>query len=160
MKPYILLVLGITFSAASCLPAPTVPPTPAVDTIATIAVMQMRHLQTQTALAASPTPSITPAPTETPVPAETLTPEPTEPIKRPVTTAFAPCRAGPGPQYTHITNIEPKRYVFLEGIGSVPGWYVIREPYFRSICWIEAIYVKLDPRIDTSTFPVMTPTNP
>ncbi len=148
--------LGWALAVSSCA-APTPQPTPDMSAISTLAIIQMQIFQTQTALAASPTPSATPSPTETLVPTETPNPEPTAPLKRPVTTAFAPCRTGPGPQYTHITNIAPKKYVTLVGMGSVPGWYVIRDPYFRNICWIEAIYVKLDPRLDTSTLPVMTP---
>jgi hypothetical protein len=140
------------------MPAPASPLPPTVDVVSTLAFLQVYAFQTQTALAASPTPSLTPVPTLTPT--ETLTPEPTAPLKRPVTTAFAPCRTGPGPQYLHITNIAPKKYVTLVGVGSVPGWYVIRDPYFRHICWIEAIYLKLDPRMNTSAYPVMTPTNP
>ena len=132
-------------------------PTPSADAIATLAMMQVYAIQTQTALAASPTPSITPTATDTPPPTETPIPQSTAALKRPVTTAFAPCRTGPGPQYTHITNIAEKKYVTLIGMGSVPGWYVIRDPYFRNICWIEAIYVKLDPNLNTSTLPVMTP---
>jgi len=163
MKKYFLLSITLGLGAAimmtSCASAP-VSPTPTVDVISTLAFMQVYAIQTQTALAASPTPSITPTSTETPIPTETIIPEPTQPLKRPWVTAFAPCLKGPGPQYTHITNIAAKKYVTFVGVGSVPGWYVIRDPYFRNICWIEAIYLKLDPRMDVSTYPVMTPSNP
>jgi hypothetical protein len=163
MKKYFLLLttigLGGIFIMTACASAPASPTLP-VDVISTLAFQQVYIMMTQTALAVSPTPSITLTPAETPTPTETLVFEATQPPKRPVVTAFADCRAGPGPQYTHITNISPKKYVNLIGVGSVPGWYVIRDPYFRNICWIEASYLKFDPRMDTSKYPVMTPANP
>ena len=161
MKKHILLsaiLLGIAFIATACTSAP-VPQTPTADALSTLVFMQASIMQTQTAMAASPTPSITPT---APPATETFTPEPTSnvPLKRPVVTAFADCRRGPGPQYVHVTNIAAKRYVTFIGVGSIPGWYIVREPYFRNICWIEAIYLKLDPRMDVSTYPVMTPPSP
>jgi hypothetical protein len=155
-----MLGLGVVLIIAACASTPS-SPTPSADAISTLAYLQVYAMQTQTALAASPTPSTTPIPTETPTAAATPTSvEPTTPPKRPVTTAFAPCLKGPGSQYTHITNIAAKKYVTFVGVGSVPGWYVIRDPYFRNICWIEAIYLKLDPKMDVSTYPVVTPPSP
>jgi hypothetical protein len=152
------LLIGIIIGTAACTSTSATAPTPTVDIVSTLALMEAYVIQTQTARAASPTPSITPTPSETPTPTEEITsPEPTTPIRRPVVTAFAPCRRGPGPEYVHVTNIAAKKYVTFVGVGSIPGWYIVREPYFRNICWIEAIYIKLDPRMDVSSFPVMTP---
>jgi hypothetical protein len=153
------IILVAIFIASCSYPAAS--PTPAVDAIATAALQQVYLMLTQTALAAPPTstpiPTATfPAPTETPAPAA-AEPTSSEPLKRPVVTAFTGCWTGPGEQYTLISNIAEKKYVEIIGMGNVPGWYVIRNPYFRNPCWIEAIYLKLDPRLDTSKFPMMTP---
>jgi hypothetical protein len=152
-----IIGLGTIIIMTACAPAPNSPPTLSADAMSTAAFQQVYVMLTQTALAASPTPSMTPSPTG--LPTETFTPEPTSnvPLKRPVVTAFTGCWKGPGPQFTLISNISAKKYVEVIGVGSVPGWYVIRNPYFHNPCWIEAIYVKLDPRLDTSKFPVMTP---
>ena len=155
MNPRFLTILIITLIwITACTTQPTPPP---VDTVSTAVFQQVFVPLTQTALAASPTPAITP--TFTPTFTATLTPKPTwnAPPKRPLTTAFAGCWKGPGPQYTLISNIDEKKYVELLGVGSVPGWYVIKNPYFHNPCWIEAIYLKLDPKLDTSKYPVMTP---
>jgi len=151
-----LACVGTALIMTSCAPATDLP-TPSVDAMSTAAIEIARIMQTQTARAASPTPTlITPSPT----PSMTLTPAPTEPFKRPVVTAFAGCWMGPGPKYKLIGNISARRYVELLGIGSIPGWYIVRHPDFHKPCWIEAIYLKLDPRVDTSAYPVTTPTAP
>lgn len=152
-----ILGLGVAIILTSCASAPA-SPTPSVDLVATAVFQRVYIPLTQTALAVSPTPAVTftspPTETQTPIPGPTNT---SEPLKRPVVTAFTGCWKGPGPSYTLISNIAAKKYVEIIGIGSTPGWYVIRNPYFRNPCWIEAIYLRLDPRLDTSKFPVMTP---
>ncbi len=47
--------------------------------------------------------------------------------------------------------------VEMVGVGSVPGWYVIINPYFRSRCWIAAENLILDPSFDVSAYPTITP---
>jgi hypothetical protein len=150
----IMFSLVISVMIGACAPAAT--PTP-VD-IAGTAVQLAMEMQTQTAGAYSPTPlpptvTLTPSFTETPTPAPTSS----EPPKRPLTTEFTGCWTGPGEQYTLISNIDPKKRVEVIGIGSEPGWYVIRNPYFHNPCWIEIAHLKVDPNMDFSVFPVMTP---
>jgi len=150
--------LVATLIGAACAPEPTPPP---VDLMATAVVEAAHTLLTQTAAAASPTP---PPPTVTPTPSPTETPtaEPTssEPIKLPIIIAFCGCWYGPGPAYTLESNISEGKRVELLGIGSVPGWYVIRNPYFHKPCWVEAANLSINSRIDMSVYPVMTPGAP
>lgn len=131
-------------------------PTPPVDVAGTMAIQLMQQMLTQTATAASPTPL---PPTATLIPTETLTPEPTEakPLKRTVIKVFTGCYYGPGPEYTLDSNISEGRRVDIVGIGSVPGWYVIVNPYFHKQCWVNANDLEIDPNRDLSTLPVMTP---
>jgi hypothetical protein len=152
-----LTVIGLAaiLIASSCAPKATPPP---VDTIGSLAAQLASDMLTQTVAAYSPTP---PPPTITPTPSITDTPIPpptsSEPPKRPVITEFTGCWRGPGPSYVLISNISAKKYVEIIGKGSVPGWWVIRNPYFHNPCWVEVEHVKIDPNLDVSVFPVMTP---
>lgn len=153
-----LTVIGLTAILIITACAPKATPIP-VDAISTAAVEAVYALLTQTAAASSPTP---PPPTLTlsPVPTETPTIEPTssEPPKRPYLTTFASCwLGGPGPNNPLDSNINEKTRVDILGIGSVEGWYIIRNPYFHKPCWIEAVNLNIDPNMDLSQFPVMTP---
>jgi hypothetical protein len=150
-----LIGFTITLISASCAPKAT--PTP-VDVIGTTAAQLAMVMLTQTAGAASPTPlppTITPTPsfTDTPTPAPTSS----EPPKRPLVTEFAGCWTGPGSTYTLISNIDAKKRVDIIGIGSVPGWYIIRNPYFHNPCWMEGVHLNIDPNLNLSVIPVMTP---
>jgi hypothetical protein len=150
-----IIGFAIALIGTACMPKATSTP---VDTIGTTAAQLAMVMLTQTAGAYSPTsppPTITPTPsfTETPI----VTPTKADPPKRPGTTEFTGCWTGPGPTYTLISNIDPKKYVNVIGIGSEPGWYVIGNPYFHNPCWIEIAHLKIDPNMDFSVFPVMTP---
>ncbi|NOH03170.1 MAG: hypothetical protein HND47_15020 [Chloroflexi bacterium] len=149
---------------ASC--APQTPATPTVDIVGTAAAQMASVMLTQTAGAVTPTP---PAPTETATPAITDTPAvPTEKpaLSPPSVVKFAGCWAGPGESYTLISNIDPsirkagRQVVTILGVGSEPGWYIIRNPYFNNPCWIRAENMEIDPLMDLSQFPVMTPPPP
>ena len=147
----------IIMVSASSACTPQTPAVPTVDVIGTISSQLASQMLTQTAAAYSPTPL--PA-TDTPVPtateAVTATPEFTA-TRRPEVMGFSPCYAGPGAKYALISNISDTKKVELIGIGSVPGWYVIKNPYFNSPCWISADYLKIFSDIDLSKFPTITP---
>jgi len=155
-----LSVIGLaaTMIGAACTSKPTAVP---VDAMATAVAEAAYTLLTQTAAASSPTPlpptvTLTPSPTETP----TVEPTSSEPIKLPVIVTFCGCWFGPGPAYTLESNISKGARVELLGIGSVPGWYIIRNPYFHKPCWVEAANLSINSRIDMSVYPVMTPGAP
>lgn len=141
--------------------APQAPATPTVDIVGTTAAQLASVMLTQTAGAVTPTPL---PPTETPTPAFTDTPEPTiEPsqINPPRVIAKTGCWTGPGDTYTLISNIElnqqGRKNVIILGMGSVPGWVVIRNPYFNNPCWVPLEAMEIDPHTNLSAFPVMTP---
>ena len=154
--PLPMVGLAAILIVTACTPKAT--PTP-VDTIGTMAAQLASDMLTQTVAAYSPTP---PPPTVTLTPAftETPTPEPTssEPPKRPYLTTFASCwLGGPGAEYPLDSNINEKTRVDIVGIGSVEGWYIIRNPYFHKLCWIEAVNLNIDPKLDLTQYPLMTP---
>jgi len=154
LLPAYMIGLEIIFITTACTPKATATPVDIMGTAAQLALVML----TQTVAAFSPTPM---PPTDTPTPSFTdtpaVTPTKTAPPKRPVVMEFTGCWTGPGDTYTLISNIDPKKYVDVIGIGSVPGWYVIRNPYFHNPCWIEIAHLKIDPNMNFSIFPVMTP---
>ena len=139
---------------AACAPPATADP---VDLPGTLAVQLASVMQTQTAAASPPTPlpaTVTPIPS----PTETPTVEPTKgPAKRPAILKFTGCYYGPGLEYGLDSNISENKKVEIVGIGSTPGWYVIINPYFHKQCWVAASDLWIDPAMDLSTLPVMTP---
>jgi hypothetical protein len=157
MKNKILfyILTGFTITLMAC--APQTPAVPTVDVVSTLAIEMASLMQTQTALAASPTPVPV---TDTPVPTETPIPEPTKDPTIDIITIIrnVECRTGPGENYALTSNLLPEERVWLMGIGSVPGWYVIENPYFGSPCWVPEDAVELDPAMDMTVFPtVMAP---
>lgn len=152
-----LMSLAVLAVSGACAPKPA---TPEVDTMATAVAQAAFGILAKTAAAASPTPH-PPTHTPTPPPTETATSTPTSsgPPRRPQTTIdYAECFLyGPGAPYQHDTFIAHGKAVDLLGVGSVPGWYIIREPYFHRVCWIQADLIKIFPGTDLSKYPVMTP---
>ena len=157
--------LHLTILTAALLTActPQAPATPTVDVIGTMSVQLASMMLTQTVAAYSPTPLPSPTFTATPVFTETpaIPPTPVETVMPKVKEVngadTAPCYEGPGPSYPLTSQVSSQKSVVMVGVGSVPGWYVIINPYFRSQCWIEAKNVVLDPSFDVSAYPTITP---
>jgi hypothetical protein len=145
------VIAALFLSACNLQATPTAPP---VDIAGTVAVQLAFQMQTQTVAAytptAPPTPSAPPtlAATETP-PAPSATSIPVVIVDK------APCYAKPGGVLT--SNINAPKKVKLLGVGSVPGWYVILNPYFYSPCWIKAENLRLESDFDLSAYPTITP---
>ena len=150
-----LIVICILGMIAACTPRPA---TPSPDEMSTAVAALAFTFLTRTAAAASPTPTITatPPPTEKPTRDVTATPE----HRLPITVNFAACYYGPGPTFTLESNISQGKRVQLLGVGSVPGWYIIFNPYFHKPCWIAASDIQIDPGVNTAALPVMTPGAP
>jgi hypothetical protein len=150
-----LAIIGLVtiLGGVACASEPT--PTP-VDIVGTIAAQLASDMLTQTVAAYSPTP---PPPTITLTPTQTPTPEAVfDPDKRTVTVVGkAPCYFGPGPTYILESYISDTKKVELLGIGSVPGWYIVMNPYFHQACWLAAENVHIDTNLDISQFPTITP---
>jgi hypothetical protein len=144
-----LIFVGMmaTLMITACAP-PATPSTP--DDMATNIALGVFVAQTKTAAAPTLTPSATLPPTATFAPTK-------GPIQPPTVTHFAPCWFGPGNDYHLESNIKKGEQVQLVGIGSIPGWYIIVNPYFQQRCWIQAINLNIDPNMDLSIYPTMTP---
>jgi len=151
-----LVATAAIAAVGACAPKATPPP---VDDMATAVAQLAIDMLSQTAAAASPTPTatLTPSPTETP-PAATATSE--DAGRMPMTLTYAACWFGPGPSWALESNISKGKGVELLGIGNVPGWYIIRNPYFHQPCWIQAADLKIFEGTDLTQYPVMTPGGP
>ncbi len=143
--------IGILVICISAACSPQASPAP-VDSLATNIAHGVLIARSQTALALSMLPTATE--TQTPAPTPTVTSSATQ---QPVVTHFAPCWFGPGPAYNLESNIEEGENVDLLAVGTVPGWYIIRNPYFHQPCWIQDKNLSLGPQFDPSQFPMMTP---
>ncbi len=149
-----LILLIASASIAAC--GPTAAPAPTVDAVGSIAAQMASVMLTQTAAAYAP-----PPPPSTPTLAATPTPsvEPTETQAGNIITVInrPPCYFGPGPSYPLDSYINTPKKFELKGVGSVPGWFIVVNPYFHTLCWISAEYVQTPVGMDLSAFPVMTP---
>lgn len=153
----VFLVLSTILALTACAPQGNVDVTPTVDSIGTIAAELASVMLTQTASAYTPTP---PPPTSTPLPVFTDTPtlEPTPAVTGiPVVSGDAPCFKGPGENYELVSNITDTKEVEFIGSAHVPGWYVIRNPYYGSLCWIKAENLNLSADFDVSAYPTVVP---
>ena len=135
--------------SAACSPQPT---PMSADSMATSIALGVIAAQSQTAQALPPSPTATATQTPTPLPTFTSTP-----TQQPVVTNLAACWFGPGRAYRLESNIKEGEIVELLAVGTVPGWYIIRNPYFHQPCWIQAENLSLDPSFDPGQFPMMTP---
>lgn len=149
----IILSLSILL-LASCSPqAGNAEPT--VDVVGTTAAQLASMMLTQTAAAVTPT---LPPPTDTPIPLFTDTPtlEPTSAATTiPRISSDTACYAGPGSSYGLVSNIGATEEVEVVGISAVPGWYVIRNPIYGSLCWVPSSTLDFAPDFDQSTLPTI-----
>lgn len=148
---FVLMGLVAGLALAGCGPKPT----PSSDIMASAVAEVAFGLLTETAAAASSTPTATPKVTPTEAATETPTDEP----RMPMTVTFASCGLG-GPEssgYAHEVNTKQGRAVDVLGRGSIDGYVVIRDWKFQRPCWIRIADLKIFPGIDWSKYPVMTP---
>ena len=123
-----------------------------VNSMATSIALGIIAARSQTAQALPPSPTATATQTATPLPTAT-----SAPTQQPVVINLASCWFGPGRAYNLESNIKKGEIVELLAVGTVPGWYIIRNPYFQQPCWIQAENLSLDPAFNPSPFPMMTP---
>ena len=150
-----LVIIGLVMILLSAACASNSNPLPA-DQQATNIAMGVALAWTRTAEAPTVTPSATP--THTPHP-PTATPT-KGPIKPPTVVNFASCWWGPWSRDTAYgleNNINPGEQVQIVGVGSIPGWYIIISPLYGQRCWIQATNLTIDPNMDLSQYPIMTP---
>lgn len=101
------------------------------------------------------TPTLEPAPTSAPQMTETASPTPVP--QDPLVARAALCWWGPGPVYEVISSLKEGIRVKLVGRGSVPGWLLVDNPTYHVPCWVQDIYLQIDPGTDFAALPIFTP---
>ena len=98
----------------------------------------------------------TPLPTETPLPSATPTPE------NPLVLHTTLCWVGPGAQYDVVSALKEGERVELIGKGSIPDWWIVRNPIYHDPCWAQAQDIQIEPGYNTAGleiyYPPPTPT--
>ncbi len=130
-------------------PAPAQPTTqnPAT-TLPEPTLVALQTMEALTPAAAQTMIALTPVPTG-PTPTGTRGPS-----RESTIVATTLCWAGPGSQYEVVSTVRAGYRVAVLGIGSIPGWYVIRNPIYRDPCWIPANTVQVNPLVNPNTFQV------
>jgi hypothetical protein len=148
-------LLGLALFACN-LPRAAVP-TP--DTSGTFAARTLSALETGDAMtqaAAFASSSSTPVSPGTSVAGSIATASTAVPLDS-VALQDALCWVGPGDQYVVVSAIRNGMRVELLGTGSLPGWYIVRNPIYHDPCWIPAGDLKIDPGVNVSALPVFSP---
>lgn len=129
-----------------------------VDVVGTSAAQFASVFLTQTSAAQHiPTATLYPGtPVSSPVSAVTVRPTPVI-TSIPKVKGEAACYLGPDSSYPLVSNITESKEVEVVGVAHVPGWIVIRNPYFGSLCWIPAANLNLESDFDLSTLPTIMP---
>ena len=81
----------------------------------------------------------------------------TQTPKNPLVTIDTLCWAGPGNAYEVVSAVRERSRLVLLGIGTIPGWYIVRNPIYRDPCWIQATALQIDPGFDLSGLPYVSP---
>ncbi len=102
-------------------------------------------------------PSASAAPTATLTPSATVQPSATPTPKSPEVKQLALCWTGPGKAYTVVSAVKSGTQVELMGVGSIAGWFIIRNPIYHDPCWIEATNLQMDPGYDVSQLKIYYP---
>jgi uncharacterized protein YgiM (DUF1202 family) len=125
-----------------------------VNAVATGAAATLDALRTAVAatLTAAPPPS-----TSTLLPAIPAPPTITSTPQNPVVAQLALCWTGPGNAYPVVSSVKVGTSVELMGVGSIAGWYIIKNPTYHDPCWIEGKNLKIDPNFNLSTLKIYNP---
>ena len=67
------------------------------------------------------------------------------------------CWVGPGTKYEVVSSLNAGETVEVIGRGSIPDWFIIRNPRYHDPCWVQANALKLDASFDINALQVFTP---
>ncbi len=146
------LMLLIVMSACN-LPSDTLSPSVAATMVAaTLSGLQTAAAASETSMATTAAlTTVTANPALTNTPAASATPQ------NPLVTQLSLCWTGPGDAYPVVSSVKDGTRVELMGVGSIAGWYIIRNPRYNDPCWIEAKYLEIDPNFDLSSLRIYNP---
>jgi uncharacterized protein YgiM (DUF1202 family) len=67
------------------------------------------------------------------------------------------CWVGPGSQYEVVSALKDSERVPLLGKGSIPDWWIVRNPIYRDPCWVQAQDLQVGSGIDAGALQVYYP---
>lgn len=149
---FVLLALMIITQACN-LPA-SGGPTP--DAQGTAVAATLTAIQN---MAGAPPPVVGNTATPVPPPTETSqpTPTPTPTPQNPLVLETSLCWVGPGDVYEVVSALKEGERVELLGQGSIPGWWIVKNPIYRDPCWVQANALQFDPGFNVSGLKVYYP---
>jgi hypothetical protein len=143
------VILGLTILGCN-LPSGTGTPNASGTIVAaTLSALETGVALTQTALGM--------VATSTPIVGPTLSPSLTATQQGTAVTRDTLCWVGPGNQFEVVSAIRTGVIVELLGRGTIPGWYIVRNPIYHDPCWIQATDLRIDPGLDPSGLPYFSP---
>lgn len=77
--------------------------------------------------------------------------------QQPAVNRLALCWTGPGNAYPVVSSVKAGTPVEILGIGSVSDWFIIRNPKYHDLCWIEAKNIVIDPAFNLAQLRVFNP---
>jgi hypothetical protein len=101
--------------------------------------------------------SDTVVPPATALPSETAAVVPVPTPQDPLVARAALCWWGPGPVYDVISSLKENIRVKLVGRGSIPGWVLVDNPTYHVPCWVQDVYLQMEPGTDLSSLQIFTP---
>lgn len=128
---------------------------PAPPAAGTVPAAPPPVLQTVGPAPASQGPAAASTATQTASPTWTSQPLSTATASGPVVTRAALCYVGPALKgYDVTSSIKAGTPVQLLGRSPVDGWWVIRDPRYHDPCFIQSIYLQIDPSMNTAGLPM------
>ena len=146
--------LAVAVAAGLALSAPNVivpllsPPSTPTPTLISMPILTSTPASTSTQI---------PALTLTPIEALTLTVTPltTATPQNPLVLSDIVCWVGPGPNYEVAGAL--KKGTRVELTGRAKGWWIVDHPRFHTDCWVMEQDLQIEPDMDTSSLPIISP---
>ena len=91
------------------------------------------------------------------LPTDTASAVPVPTPQDPLVSRAALCWWGPGPVYDVISSLKENVRVKLVGRGSIPGWLLVDNPTYHVPCWVQDVYLEIEPGTDLSSLQIFTP---
>jgi hypothetical protein len=107
--------------------------------------------QSQPSVASSETPN--PAPVST----NTIEPSATPTAQKPTVINDTLCSVGPGAKYDVVSSLSKGQVVEILGRGSIPDWFIVRNPRYNDPCWVSAKDLKVDASLDLNSLKIFNP---
>ncbi len=130
------------------------PAVPTQDMSGTAAADTLGALETGDAL---PQPAASGAFTPAPIGSGTIPAVTLPPSENPLVIQDALCWVGPGNQYEVVSAVRAGTTVQLLGRGTIPGWFIIRNPIYQDPCWVPTADLQVSPNVDLSGLPYFSP---